>query len=111
MRKLTLHIPIMPGATMSDLTNLISAAISTFTALDAQYQAANITQKVALESARNQAANAVIKLRDAQIAQDITVNAADITKMNALAAKVQNGAALQTGLMSFLDIMKNYVPV
>ncbi|OSQ40747.1 hypothetical protein [Thalassospira mesophila] len=96
---------------MSDLTNLISAAISAFSALDAHYQAANITQKTTLAASRNQAANAVIKLRDRQVAQDITINPADITKINALTAKVQNGAALQAGLTEFLDIVKNYVPV
>ena len=96
---------------MSDVSNLISAAMKTFIALDTQYETADINQKVALTASRNRAANALTKLKDNQISQDITVNPADIAQMNALAAKVQNGAALQTGLLEFLDIVKNYVQV
>ncbi len=96
---------------MSDLTSLISAAISAFQAIDAKYQQADINTKIALASERNQAANGVQKLRNKQIEQDITINSADIAEMNKLAAQVKKGAALQADITKFVGLLAKYVPV
>ncbi|PKR54122.1 hypothetical protein [Thalassospira marina] len=96
---------------MSDLTNMIAAAIEAFNTIDAKYQMADINTQAKLSDTRNQAATALVKLRDKQLEQDTSINEADIAEMDQLTAQIKNGAALQKDFADFLGILAKYVAV
>ncbi|AUG54204.1 hypothetical protein [Thalassospira marina] len=96
---------------MSDLTNMIAAAIEAFNTIDAKYQMADINTQAKLSDTRSQAATALVKLRDKQLEQDTSINEADIAEMNQLTAQIKDGAALQKDFADFLGILAKYVAV
>lgn len=96
---------------MSDLTNMIAAAIEAFNTIDAKYQMADINTQAKLSDTRNQAATALVKLRDKQLEQDTSINEADIAEMDQLTAQIKDGAAVQKDFADFLGILAKYVAV
>lgn len=91
--------------------DLVQAAQQAFMAIDAQYQQADINEKVALSEERNKAFNGWLKLRDDAALAGQTIDPADIAEMKKLKSDVDQAAQLQQVLAIFLSIVSKYVTI